>query len=187
MRLRDAGPHHPQVFATPPQKEETGFGCSRVEKCLGKPVTRGAHFNVRGLDLKSRQDGGDQHVREYDLGEEVRRTKPSLNQAIGASDHPFLRMHAPTLNQLEAGRNGQEVAQLTDDMANFKLTGTDADMEYYEKRYQQRLKEERMRARGAPNIKPPARRQALPQTRSGSSSTAKAKTTSSRSGKPSGK
>lgn len=47
-------------------------------------------------------------------------------------------MHAPTLNQLE-GRNGQEVAQLTDDMANFKLTGTDADMEYYEKRYQQRV------------------------------------------------
>ncbi|XP_001198541.2 protein FAM221A [Strongylocentrotus purpuratus] len=110
-----------------------------------------------------------------------------LNQAIGASDHPFLRMHAPTLNRLEAGRNGQEVAQLTDDMANFKLTGTDADMEYYEKRYQQRLKEERMRARAAPNIKPPARRQALPQTRSGSSSAAKAKTTSSRSGKPSGK
>ena len=61
-----------------------------------------------------------------------------LNQPIGATDHPFLRMHGPTLNQLE-GRSQTDVARVADDLANFKLTGTDSDMEYYEKRYQQRV------------------------------------------------
>ena len=61
-----------------------------------------------------------------------------LNQPVGASDHPFLRMHGPTLNQIEGGR-GQQTDALTEKMANFKLTGTDADMDYYEMRYQQRV------------------------------------------------
>ncbi|XP_071940881.1 protein FAM221A-like [Antedon mediterranea] len=69
-----------------------------------------------------------------------------LNQPITSSDHPFLKMHASTLRTLK----GAGVNQVTDELANFKFTGTDADMEYYEKRYQQRLKEEKQRARGGP-------------------------------------
>ena len=61
-----------------------------------------------------------------------------LNQPIGASDHPFLRIHASTLDQIEGGR-GQQTDALTQKMANFKLTGTDSDMDYYEMRYQQRV------------------------------------------------
>ncbi|XP_022089059.1 protein FAM221A-like isoform X2 [Acanthaster planci] len=69
-----------------------------------------------------------------------------LNQPITSSDHPFLRMHASTFQQLEPP--DKKVDALTKKMANFKMTGTDADMEYYEMRYQQRLKEERMKKRG---------------------------------------
>ncbi|XP_071478446.1 protein FAM221A-like [Diadema antillarum] len=105
-----------------------------------------------------------------------------LNQPIGAADHPFLRMHGPTLNRLE-GRSNQEVARMTDDLANFKLTGTDADMEYYEKRYQQRLKEERQRARAAPNIRAPARRQPLPSIKTAAGSTAGSRKTTASAGR----
>ncbi|XP_072029624.1 protein FAM221A-like [Amphiura filiformis] len=91
-----------------------------------------------------------------------------LNQPIGASDHPFLRMHASTLNQIEAGRGSQTDA-LTQKMAEFKMTGTDADMDYYEMRYQQRLKEEKMRARGVPSSRPVSKR-GLPSSSSSSSS-----------------
>ncbi|XP_071802246.1 protein FAM221A-like [Asterias amurensis] len=68
-----------------------------------------------------------------------------LNQPITSSDNPFLRMHANTFKELEGP--DKKVDALTEKMANFKMTGTDADMDYYEMRYQQRLKEDRMKKR----------------------------------------
>ncbi|XP_070565706.1 protein FAM221A-like [Ptychodera flava] len=74
-----------------------------------------------------------------------------LNQPIGASDHPFLRMHASTINQIEGGqRRGQitagEVDQLSDQMSHLKRPG-ESDMDFYERRYQERQKEQRNRVR----------------------------------------
>ena len=49
-------------------------------------------------------------------------------------------MHASTLDQIEGGHRGQQSDALTQRMADFKLTGGDSDMDYYEMRYQQRVK-----------------------------------------------
>ncbi|XP_033104268.1 protein FAM221A-like [Anneissia japonica] len=101
-----------------------------------------------------------------------------LNQPITSSDHPFLKMHASTLRKLEG--EGSGVDQVSDELANFKFTGTDADMEYYEKRYQQRLKDERARARNGPTtIKPNHRHRAVAGA-SQSTASRKASTSSSR-------
>ncbi|PIK49585.1 hypothetical protein BSL78_13521 [Apostichopus japonicus] len=64
---------------------------------------------------------------------------------VTSSDHPFLRMHA------EAGGLSEEDA-VTSGLGAVRLTGTNRDMDYYEQRYQARLKEERLQARaGATN------------------------------------
>ena len=47
-------------------------------------------------------------------------------------------MHANTFKELEGP--DKKVDALTEKMANFKMTGTDADMDYYEMRYQQRVR-----------------------------------------------
>lgn len=52
---------------------------------------------------------------------------------VTSSDHPFLRMHA------EAGGLSEEDA-VTSGLGAVRLTGTNRDMDYYEQRYQARVR-----------------------------------------------
>ncbi|KAJ8024683.1 hypothetical protein HOLleu_34656 [Holothuria leucospilota] len=65
-----------------------------------------------------------------------------LSQPVTTSDHPFLRMHTR-----DGGFSDEDV--LSHGMQAVQLTGSNRDMDYYEQRYQARLREERQRARGS--------------------------------------
>lgn len=83
-------------------------------------------------------------------------TEEFLNQPITSSDHPFLRANVESIKHHKirqralAGQSQQAIEDedLAERMSAMKKPG-ESDMDFYERRYQERQKAERERARGS--------------------------------------
>ncbi|XP_057293401.1 protein FAM221A-like [Hydractinia symbiolongicarpus] len=123
----------------------------------GKPVGHDVLYKAMGgiTGFSSLADG---YLRLDDSGVGAP-SKEFFEQPAGPFDHPFLKIHS---NMQELGLDDKN-----NNDASLQMTQEEKDMAYFEKRYQQRLKQERLQARAKTNPK------ALPskQTLYGSSGT----------------
>lgn len=76
-----------------------------------------------------------------------------LSEPVSAFDHPFLRANLPAIaahrrgQAAIAGSSSQDAADLAANMAAMRLPG-ESEMDYYERRYQERLRQERLAKHG---------------------------------------
>ncbi|KAF6016853.1 FAM221A [Bugula neritina] len=128
-------------------EHETLVETREERSAKGKPVGHDVQYQAMGgLTGFSSLAEGYQRLDPSGIG------APSaefLNQPVSASDHPFLRANLPAMNAyrgLEQGTPEYE-ADLAEQMAAMRRPG-ETDMEYFERRYQQRQRSERAAKRG---------------------------------------